>query len=399
VGAVLLALALLSTPGVRRLTRSGRWAGVVVAALLVAAIFRDSARIWWGGSSPVGTPRQIVALHVDEAGGGAAAFLRARLAEGPVRHVGYDAAWLRDRPDGRRGTYHARHREAAVQALLVGHRAVRLKLFELQGYNPVQNRRYVEFLRALNGRAQNYHDAYIRPSGLDSPLLDLLNARYTVVPAAVPPGRPDLLHLSQRHPTVYGDAAVRVLERRGALPRAWIVHETRQVEQGQGLRLLVDGAVDPRRVALLEVAPPVLAPPADAAADRAAVDRYESDRIELTVQTDAPGLLVLSEVYDPGWRAYVDGRRVPVLVADHVLRAVPVPAGAHAVELRYEPAGLRVGLGITLATAGLVAILWGGLGWRSWWRGSRGASGAGPGAPVPCGGSRRSARRVGRAVP
>ena len=39
--------------------------------------------------------------------------------------------------------------------------------------------------------------------------------------------------------------------------------------------------------------------------------------------------------------------------ADHVLRAVPVPAGEHTVELRYESSPLRIGLAlIALAVAG-----------------------------------------------
>jgi uncharacterized membrane protein YfhO len=81
--------------------------------------------------------------------------------------------------------------------------------------------------------------------------------------------------------------------------------------------------------------------------------RYEDDTIRLDAQTDADGLLVLSEVYAEGWRAYVDGEPVPVYVANHVLRAVPLPAGAHVVELRYEPTSLRIGL---LMTAGGLVV-------------------------------------------
>jgi uncharacterized membrane protein YfhO len=57
---------------------------------------------------------------------------------------------------------------------------------------------------------------------------------------------------------------------------------------------------------------------------------------------------VLSEAYYPAWKAYVDGRPVPLYVADHVLRAVPVPAGEHTVELRYESWSLRVGMAVSL---------------------------------------------------
>ena len=44
-------------------------------------------------------------------------------------------------------------------------------------------------------------------------------------------------------------------------------------------------------------------------------------------------------------------------VADHVLRAVPVPAGEHTVELRYESSPLRIGLAISLISClALIAL-------------------------------------------
>ena len=54
----------------------------------------------------------------------------------------------------------------------------------------------------------------------------------------------------------------------------------------------------------------------------------------------------------------MDGESVPLHVANHALRGVPVPAGEHFVELRYESPALRLGLAITLAVAaGLAALL------------------------------------------
>jgi uncharacterized membrane protein YfhO len=68
----------------------------------------------------------------------------------------------------------------------------------------------------------------------------------------------------------------------------------------------------------------------------------------------------LSEVWDPGWRASVDGRAVPVYQADHVFRAVPVPPGQHHLVLTYDPPMLRLGMGITAITLvlGLGAAVW-----------------------------------------
>ena len=166
-----------------------------------------------------------------------------------------------------------------------------------------------------------------------------------------------LRRLVLQHPTVYEDDRVRVLENREALPRAWVVHQARRVEPGEALPLLSSGAVDPLATALLEDEPPKLGSPGDTSADRAPVEEYEADRMEVRTSTNAPGLLVLGEVYYPAWKAYVDGEPVPLYRADHLLRAVPVPAGEHAVELRYESWTLRLGTAISLLTGLALAAL------------------------------------------
>nr|MBA3388430.1 YfhO family protein [Rubrobacter sp.] len=232
-----------------------------------------------------------------------------------------------------------------------------LGLQSIQGYNAVHVTHYDEYIKAVNEEAQNYHDTDVFPAGLDSPLLDLLNVRYIIVPAVTQPDQGTLRELKDAHPTVYGDERVEVLENRDALPRAWIVHSARQAEPEEALELLDSGEVDPRETALLEEAPPPLDLPGDASADRASVTRYEADRVRLETSTGAPGLLVLSEVYYPAWKAYIDGRPAPIYRADHLLRAIPVPAGEHTVELQYESSSLRAGMAISLtATAVLVAL-------------------------------------------
>jgi hypothetical protein len=82
--------------------------------------------------------------------------------------------------------------------------------------------------------------------------------------------------------------------------------------------------------------------------------------VSARTQSGAPGWLVFSEVYDPGWRAWVDGAAAPVLRADVALVAVAVPAGEHEVLLRYTAPwvwrGIAVGLLGLALWLGLVVI-------------------------------------------
>ncbi|MDQ4127019.1 MAG: YfhO family protein, partial [Actinomycetota bacterium] len=285
---------------------------------------------------------------------GAARFLQLETEDEPARYFGFGP-----HPQGDKRSFHYNKwfAERDTTALLASNLATSMGLQSVQGYNAVHIARYDEYMTALNGRSQGYHNTDVVPQGLESPLLDLLNVRYVIVPAVAEPDQSALRELKETHRTVYGDDRVEVLENREALPRAWIVHSAKQVARTEMLKLLRSGAVDPRQTALLEQTPPNLAYPEDASADRAAVTTYEADRIRLETATAASGLLVLSEAYYPAWKAYVDGRPVPLYAADHVLRAIPVPAGEHTVELRYESWSLRVGILVSLiAYLALIAL-------------------------------------------
>jgi hypothetical protein len=328
------------------------WPKVLLPALLVVLVFADPTG--WSLISQRALHRQVegeaAALYTAYgASGGAASFLLARQGMAPVRYAGYDFGSM----EPGNNAYFRTYRLPLVPALLVNNRATSLELHDLSGYNPVQPARFRALVDGLNrGQTQNYHQTNLLPGGLDSPVLDLLNVRYIVIPAAAPAERWDLHLLAALYPTVYEDDEVRVVENRDALPRAWIVHEAVTVTPAAALAMVSSraGIVDTRRTAVLETEPPPLAQPADPTADDVAVMSYASDRIQLTARSSAPGLVVLSDTYDAGWRAYVDGEPAPVLVANYALRGVPMPAGEHTIELRYEPRSLTVGLAISLGT-------------------------------------------------
>lgn len=370
----IVALGAVAVTGWRRLPVAPRFVRLV-PVLLLAVVFADPS----GSELMSSAPRLGLDLTLDRAlpddvadaavaanagqsdPGGAGEFLQRAAAAGdqPFRYLGYDGTMLRA-SRGNFFTYRQRFADPEVQALLVNARAMRLGLEDAQGYDPVQLTRYAAAMRALNGEKQNYHDAQVRPNGVASPLLNLLNVRYIVIPNAVPPGRPrpDLGYLIAVHREVFRNEQVRVLENVDALPRAWIVHSARQETRARALRFVATGRIDPRERALLEGTPPRLSAPADPSRDVARVTADDGDLLRATTRTDAAGLLVLSEVYDPGWRAYVDGRSAPLYAADGFLRAVAVPAGEHVVELRYEPVSLRVGIWVSAGAIAIVATVW-----------------------------------------
>jgi hypothetical protein len=108
--------------------------------------------------------------------------------------------------------------------------------------------------------------------------------------------------------------------------------------------------------AMVERPLPGLARPAQPAAVR--VERREQTRVQVSVQSERDGLLVLGDPWYPQWRVEVDGKPAELLRVDHAFRGVRVPAGSHRVVFTYQDRALQVGLATSALTALGLAGLW-----------------------------------------
>lgn len=74
-----------------------------------------------------------------------------------------------------------------------------------------------------------------------------------------------------------------------------------------------------------------------------------NDKISYKFSSKSNQFAVFSEVYyDKGWNAYLDGNKTDYVRVDYVLRGMPVPAGNHNIEFRFEPRSYVMGERITL---------------------------------------------------
>jgi len=141
------------------------------------------------------------------------------------------------------------------------------------------------------------------------------------------------------------------------LPRAFLVYGVKVISDEKKLQEYMEsGEFDPRSTVLLEEEP-VFIPsmPSESASEEIKITSYHLNKIELETATSHDGYLVLSEVYYPGWEAYIDGTREKIYRADWNLRAVPLRSGNHKIEMKFDPASFITGFWITAATIGLSA--------------------------------------------
>jgi hypothetical protein len=71
---------------------------------------------------------------------------------------------------------------------------------------------------------------------------------------------------------------------------------------------------------------------------------------------------VFSEIYyDKGWNAYVDGKLMPHIRVNYVLRGMRIPAGDHKIEFKFEPTVYATGEKISLASSALLILIFAGV--------------------------------------
>ena len=182
------------------------------------------------------------------------------------------------------------------------------------------------------------------------------------------------------------EAPGKVLYRvRSEIPHARFPTRVETVDDTAAVRTAVWSNPAPLDLAFVETAAEtVLGPLSDAppvaGLGSARVTRYEPDVVELDVEVERGGLLVVSEVHHPGWRAFVDDAEVPIWRADVAFRGVEVPAGSRRVRFEYRSRSFLVGAWLSGIAVALLAVLLV-VGWRGPARGDGVAAGGAAGAP------------------
>jgi hypothetical protein len=84
---------------------------------------------------------------------------------------------------------------------------------------------------------------------------------------------------------------------------------------------------------------------------------YHPDRIEATVSAPTAGLVVLNELFMPGWQVSVDGRPAVEVRANYLLRAVVVDAGPHRIVWELSPPWFWALLLLWVVAMGALVVL------------------------------------------
>jgi len=133
------------------------------------------------------------------------------------------------------------------------------------------------------------------------------------------------------------------------VPRVYVAPKViMQQEPAKVLIRLAAEDFDPLREVIVDQ--PLVMTAAKDFQGQAGIVRYTNHDVTIRASLNGPGVLVLTDSFYPGWRAYVDGKETKIFRANLFFRGVSLTAGEHVVEFRYEPRSFMIGTFISLAT-------------------------------------------------
>jgi hypothetical protein len=211
----------------------------------------------------------------------------------------------------------------------------------VSGYDPLVSTQVQTLLDASGGNPT-------------SPIARLLGVRYVITNKPYDwlglPGFETLMQLVQE-----GDW--RIYETADPLPRAFIVPGVTVIaDDDDALAQLASGEIDPAQTAVVSAAVDCVTGTAEPDSS-AQIVAYDTNTVEITTDSVQPGVLVLTDSYDPYWDVTIDGHSADLLRVDTALRGVCVPAGSHRVRMEYRPVLLFAGLAISAVSWAALAVV------------------------------------------
>ncbi|HUN22877.1 MAG TPA: glycosyltransferase family 39 protein [Anaerolineales bacterium] len=139
---------------------------------------------------------------------------------------------------------------------------------------------------------------------------------------------------------------------------AWIVHDAQLAPDGDtAMQSAADPALNVFETAILEQTPQPSPEPLTGA-ETVRLTRIRPTQIQVDVQLNSPGVVVVSEMNAPGWVVTANGEPVTELRAYGILRAVALPAGTHQLVWNYQPMWVWLGGSISLISVLIALGLW-----------------------------------------
>ena len=143
---------------------------------------------------------------------------------------------------------------------------------------------------------------------------------------------------------------IHIYENRNVMERAFVLHQIRINEDLNSIINELQGGINFRKVGLVNLIPPLLkGGEGGFPYEKVMIKKYASDEVAIEVESKG-GLLVLSDLYYPGWKVRVNGKEERIIKAFGLLRGVVIKEGKSEVLFYYRPMSFYWGIIISVTT-------------------------------------------------
>ena len=114
---------------------------------------------------------------------------------------------------------------------------------------------------------------------------------------------------------------------------------------------------EPNRTVLLEMNDYLAIPKITLGKASATLISYEPSKVTISLSSDRPQFLFLSDTFDAGWTATINRKKTTIYKSNYAFRGIVVPAGKSTIKFTYQPDSFLYGLYISVAmTVGLMIL-------------------------------------------
>lgn len=219
------------------------------------------------------------------------------------------------------------------------------RIESVSGYDPIYLKDYAVLVNSWQNDKVSDSASFnriITPQNYQNQLTDLLNVKY-------------LLSLEEidndRFKKLFEEGQTKIYENKNVLPRAFFPRQVKKIEnEKQVLEKLMDKKTDISKIAYSQD----IEFESQNLSTSAQIIKYSDQGLSIKTSTNIQAPLFISNVFYPGWKAFLDNREVPIGKMNYMFQSVNIPEGIHLLELKYQPKSFFVGL--YLALFGLLSM-------------------------------------------
>lgn len=235
--------------------------------------------------------------------------------------------------------------------------ATHFKFYDPNYYDPLYNKRYGELIAFANNGivsssllrsdievvADTTVSAAVKARR--DRLLDLLGVKYVIYKKSEIPKSENV-----NEKVIWEDEVWYIKRDNNVLPHVYLVSDFESIEDNKRLlNRLFESSFNPHTTVLIEKdSPSISSSFIDTPNNKVVLKNYKENTISLETATESDQLLVISDNYYPGWKAFIDGQETSIYRANYTFRSIFLPKGHHSIKFLYQPLSLQIGILISL---------------------------------------------------